>query len=133
MTGQRVVLVNGPARQDRSYPMPELPEGIDDPPTFLYLEKAAERGGDLRVSSARLISDLYQLMRERDDSPSREGENLVYAHIPEDKWDSYAEGELEQRRQWCTHPWSVVIKREAPGAAPGVRYCGDCKQRVHQP
>lgn len=136
MTERRVMLLDGPARQDRSYPMPTLPDGIDDPPLLLCLEKAAERGGALRISSARLISDLYHLEHERDGSPKLDGDgNLVYGHIPDDIRDDYAEAELDQLRQWCQHKNVVVIRHEGPPGhwTPGVSSCVDCKQRVERP
>jgi hypothetical protein len=116
--------------------MPPLPEGIDDPPLLLCLEKAAERGGALRVSSARLISDLYHLEHERDGSPKLdENGSLVYGHVPDDIRDDYAEAELVQRRQWCKHSNRITVTREVPQEqmSPGTVYCIDCKQRVEQP
>lgn len=136
MKDHRVRLVDGPARQDRSYPMPTLPDRIDDPPLLLCLEKANERGGKLTVSSARLISDLYHLEHERDGSPKFDGEgNLVYGHIPDGIRDDYAEAELGQWRQWCRHANRITITREVPQEhlTPGTIYCIDCKQGVEQP
>jgi hypothetical protein len=130
---QRVLLVNGPARQNFSYLMPDLPEGIADPPEFLSLEKPAERGGKLTVDSPRLISELYRLFRDRAGDPAIDEGHLVYTHIPDADRDEVAEEELEQLRTWCTHPNVIVTKREtAEGWAPGIRYCHTCKQNLEE-
>lgn len=129
---RNVLLVNGPARQDRPYPMPNLPDGIADPPEFLSLEKPAERGGKLTIDSPRLIAELYRLFRDRSGAPAVDDGNIVYTHIPDSDRDDLVEAELEQRRQWCTHPREVVIKRQTPEASPGMRYCPDCKQALEQ-